>query len=181
MSKKVKQMQLAALKKTFEGVRDMVFLSPDRVDSGTEYAMRKTLRDKKIRIMLVKNSFGRKIFNELGINVKDTVWSGPTLIAWGSDSVKELSKAVDALMKDLKKDPKAPEKLKFKTAIADGQECTLEAAMKMPTRQEAIAEILSCILGPASAVAGCLTGPASAVASQIATLAEPKPEAAPSA
>jgi hypothetical protein len=47
----------------------------------------------------------------------------------------------------------------------------------MPTRQEAIADVLSAILGPAAALASQLTGPASQLASQIKTLCDRPPEA----
>ena len=50
-------------------------------------------------------------------------------------------------------------------------------ALVMPTRLEAIGEIIGMILGPASAIAGCLTGPGAQVASQIATIADKKEEA----
>jgi hypothetical protein len=39
----------------------------------------------------------------------------------------------------------------------------------MPTRAEAIGQILSMILGPGAAIAGCLVGPGGQVASQIET------------
>jgi hypothetical protein len=54
-------------------------------------------------------------------------------------------------------------------------------AMKMPTRLEAIGEIVSMIMGPASAIAGCLVGPGGQVASQIATIADKKEEPAAAA
>jgi len=175
MSKKVKTMELDALTKTFAGVRDLVLIEPARVQSDLDYTFRKTLRDKKIRVQMVKNTFARKILGAMGITVKDAAWSNPTLVAWGADSIKDLSKSIDALIKDVtKKNPKDADKFKVKTAIADGQECKFEDAMKMPTRLEAIGEIIGMILGPASAIAGAITAPASQVASQIATLAEPK-------
>ena len=90
--------------------------------------------------------------------------AGPTLLCWGGGSIKDLTTAVDAILKDLKKDPKAPEKVKVKTAVADGQPVTFEIAKTMPTRQEAIGGVIAAILGPASQIAGCLTGPASQLA-----------------
>ncbi len=48
----------------------------------------------------------------------------------------------------------------------------------MPTRMEAIASVLSAILGAGGAIASCLTGPAAQVASQIKTISERKEEPA---
>ena len=179
MSKIVKSMEYAALEKTFKGVRDLILITPTKVDSTLDFNFRKNLRDKKITVKMVKNSLTRKIFEAQGVKIDAKNWSGTTLVAWGADSIKELSKAVDGLIKEIeKKDPKAKEKLVVKAAVADGQSVSLEMALKMPTRLEAIGEILGMILGPASSIAGALTGPASQVASQIATIADRKPEEA---
>jgi len=180
MSKAVKQMEYTALEKTFAGVRDLVLLSPAKIDSGTDYQFRKQLRDKKVRVQMVKNSLAQRVFEAQGVKLDAKVWTGTTLVAWGADSIKDLSKAVDGLIKDIeKKDPKQKDKLKVKTAVADGQPVPMATALTMPTRLEAIGEIIGMILGPASAIAGCLTGPAAQVASQIATIADRKEEAAP--
>jgi len=180
MSKAVKQMEYTALEQTFSGVRDMVLLSPAKVDSTTDYNFRKQLREKKVRVQMVKNSLVRRVFEANGVKLDDKVWTGTTLVAWGGDSIKDLSKAVDGLIKDIeKKDPKQKDKLKVKTAVADGQPVPMATALVMPTRLEAIGEIIGMILGPASAIAGALTGPAGQLASQIATIADKKEDAAP--
>jgi len=70
-----------------------------------------------------------------------------------------------------------------KTALAEGQPVTFAQALAMPTRKEAIGQIVAALLGPAAGIAAALTGPASQVASQIQTISEKKPEgeAAPAA
>lgn len=185
MSKIVKQMELDSLTKTFQGVRDMVLLTADKIGSQLDYTFRKTLRDKKVRVQMVKNSLARKVFETNGVKLDDKIWSGTTLVAWGADSIKDLSKAVDALLKEVvKKNPKDDNKYKIKAAVADGQAIPMSVAMTMPTRLEAIGEIIGMILGPASEIASALTGPGGQVASQIATIADRKEEpatAAPSA
>jgi large subunit ribosomal protein L10 len=178
MSKLVKQMEYTALEKTFSGIRDLVLLSPTKIDSGMEYNFRKQLRDKKVRVQMVKNSLAQRVFAAQGVNLDAKVWSGTTLVAWGADSIKGLSKAVDELIKAIeKKDPKQKDKLKVKTAVADGIPIAMDLAMKMPTRLEAIGEVIGAMLGAASEIAGGLVGPGAQVASQIATIAERKEEA----
>ena len=179
MSKLVKNMELAALEKSFSGVRDLLLITPSKVDSTLDFNFRKKLREKKVKVQMVKNSLVKRVFEAQGVRVADKVWSGTTLIAWGADSIKDLSKAVDGLIKEIeKKDPKAKDKLKVKLAIADGQTVTMAAAMTMPTRFEAIGDIIAMILGPASSIAGALVGPASELAGQIATIAARKEEPA---
>lgn len=178
MSKAVKQMEYTALEQTFSGVRDMVLLTPSKVDSTVDYNFRKQLREKKVRVQMVKNSLVRRVFEANGVKLDDKVWAGTTLVAWGADSIKDLSKAVDGLIKDIeKKDPKQKDKLKIKTAVADGQPVPMATALTMPTRLEAIGEIVGMMLAAVSEIAGGLTGPVSQVASQISTIADKKEEA----
>ena len=182
MSKLVKSMELKALETTFSGVRDLLLITPNKVDSGLDFNFRKQLRAKKVRVQMVKNSLVQRVFAANGVKLDDKTWTGTTLVAWGADSIKDLSKAVDGLIKEIeKKDPKAKDKFKVKTAVADGQTVPMAAALTMPTRLEAIGEIIGAILGPGSEIAAALTGPASQVASQIATIAEKKEEEAPAA
>ncbi|MFM8273614.1 MAG: 50S ribosomal protein L10 [Gemmata sp.] len=179
MSKKIKELELNDLRKTFKGVRDFVLLEPIKLDSASDYTLRKGLRDKKIRVKMVKNSFVKKVFDENGVKVDPG--SGPTLLCWGAGSVKELSIAVDTLLKQLRPDPKQPEKVKAKTAIADGQPVTLEVGKTIPTKQEAIGGVVSALLGPGAAVAAALAGPGSQLASILKTLEDKKGQDAPAA
>jgi ribosomal protein L10 len=174
MSKKIKdlkELELNDLRSRFKGVKDYVILEPIKVDSATEFEFRKKLREKKCTARLVKNTLAKKVFTENGIQV-DNVWAGPTLLIWGSDSIKNLATTVDNLVKELKKDPKAPDKFKEKTAIADGQPVPLSVAKTLPTRLEAIGEVLGAVLGPASQIAGCLVGPPSQLAGLLKAIEE---------
>lgn len=172
MSKAIKQLEMNALKKTFDGVRDLVFLNVVGLNAIAENQARLALRKKGIRLQMVKNSLARRIFDELGIAVAKG-WEGSTTIAWGGTSIAGLSKEIQALAK------KHEKLIKVKTAIADGQEVAFEVAVKMPTREEAIAQIVALALAPASKLVSMITGPAAQVASQIKTISEKKEEAAP--
>jgi large subunit ribosomal protein L10 len=181
MSKVIKQLEMDALKQTFNGVKNMVFLSASKITAITENQLRLGLRKKNIRMQMVKNSLARRVFTDLGLDLKD-VWGGTTVIAWGGESVKELSRELESSFKEAaKKDPKFNEKVTIKSALADGAQVTFDAALKMPTRQEAIGEIIGMILGPGSALAALLDAPGGAIASQVASIADKKPEAAAAA
>lgn len=160
--KEIKELELNDLRKRFQGVKDYVILEPIKVDAGTEYEFRKKLREKKCTVRLVKNTLAKKVFTENGIAVD--VWSGPTMLVWGADSIKELANSVDGAIRELKKDPKSPDKFKEKTAVADGEAVSLARAKTLPTRKEAIGGVLAALLGPGGQVAGCLSGPASQLA-----------------
>jgi len=171
MSKQIKQMQMDVLKSTFKDVRDLVLLSASGVSAQTENTLRLQLRKKNIHLHMVKNSLARRVFDELGIKTK-TPWEGPTVLAWGGDSLADLSKTLEPLIK------KNEKTIKPKFAVAEGLEVTYKQALAMPTRAEALGTILAMILGPAAQIAGQIIGPAAQIAGQIKTLSEKKPEEA---
>ena len=152
MSKAIKQMQMDAMKQTFSGVKNMVVISSTKLGAIAENQLRLSLRKKNIRLHQVKNSLARKVFNDIGIRLD--VWGGCTVFCWGPESVKELSKGLEAAFKEQeKKDPKFKEKVTVKTAVAEGQPVSFADALKMPTRLEAIGEIVGAIAGPGSHLA----------------------------
>jgi large subunit ribosomal protein L10 len=168
MSKAVKQMQLNALEADFAEVRDAVFLNSLGVDAISDNVMRLDLRKKNIRMQMVKNSLARKVFEKAGVKVPEETWLGRTVIAWGGDSVKTLAKEIATHLKT----DKIKDKVKVKSVLADGQPTTFELAQTMPTRLEAIGEIIACAIGPAGQIAACVTGPGGQVASQIKSIAD---------
>jgi large subunit ribosomal protein L10 len=183
MSKVIKQMEMDALKQTFQNVRDLVVLSIKGLDCHADHALRSKLRKKNIRLQVVKNSLTRRVFSELGMNLnpESPYWAGSTVLAFGANSIAELSRAVEAELKAPKTSAVYKDKVVVKGAIAEGEEISFKEALDRPTREEAIGQILAMILGPGSAIAGCLTGPASQVASQIQKIAEKEPEPAAAA
>jgi large subunit ribosomal protein L10 len=185
MSKVIKQMQMDAIKQTFEGVRDMVVLSVSGLNATADHALRATLRKKNVRMVVVKNSLVRRVFNEVGINIPadSPYWSGPTTFVFGAPgtSIGEVSRVVEGELKNPKLMATYKDKVKVKGAVAEGAPVTFDLAVKMPTRLEAIGQVLQAILSGGSNIAGCLTGPAGQVASQIKTISEKKEDAAPAA
>jgi len=182
MSKVVKQMQMDAIKATLNGVRDLVLLSVKGLSAQSEGLLRANLRKKQVRLHVVKNSFTRRVFRDMGLSVPDDspFWAGPTALAWGGSSVSELSRAVEGELRAPKTGPLFRDRVTVKGAIADGQPVTFEQALKMPTRAEAIARVVGLALSPASRLVAALTGPAAAVASQIKQKSEEKaPEGEP--
>lgn len=170
MSKKIKEMELNHLRATFKGVRDFVLLQPLKLDSAADYELRRGLREKKIRVKMVKNTLVKKVFDENGVKVDPG--SGPTLLCWGADSAKALGLAVDAMLKQLRPDPKQPEKIKPKTGVADGEAMPLDKLKEVPTKQEAIGAVVAALLGPGASLAAALTGPATSLAGVVKAIEE---------
>lgn len=179
MSKKIKELELNDLRKALKGVKDCVLLQPLKLDSAADYTLRKQLRDKKIRVKMVKNTLVKKVFTENG--VKADTGSGPTLLCWGGDSVKALCTAVDDVLKVLRPDPKQPEKVKEKTAVADGEPVTLAVGKTIPTRQEAIGGIVAALLGPGASLAAAIAGPGASLAGVLKAIEDKGGDGAPAA
>ncbi len=166
--KEIKQKQIQDLENDFRSVRDLVLFSASGLNAITENKIRLDLRKKNIRLKLVKNTFMRRVCDNLGMKV-DGVWAGPTMVAWGAGSLADLSK-------ELEKTFKGNKNVTFKGALADGQQVSFEQALKMPTKAEAIGRVVALLLSPASRLVGQILGPAAGVAGQIKTISEGKKE-----
>ena len=178
MSKVIKQMQMDALKGTFRDVRDLVVLTVKGLAAQSENQLRTALRKKNVRMQMVKNSFTRRVFDELGINIPadSPYWAGTTILAWGGTSVSELSRSIDAELRAPKTAALYKDRIKVKGAIADGEPIKFEDALKRPTRTEAIGRVVTLALSAASRLVGQILGPAGNVAGQVKTKAEEKAE-----
>jgi large subunit ribosomal protein L10 len=165
MSKQIKQMEMDTLKTTFQGVRDMVILSANKLTCQADTQLRASLRKKNIRLQRVKNSLANRVFDEIGVKLT-RCWEGPTLFAWGANSLAELSKELEVLVK------KHDKILKVKVAVSEGQEIDFKAALAMPTKPEAIGRVISLALSPGSRLMSQILAPAGQIAGQIKTLSE---------
>src|SRR5260370_6283226 len=164
MSKPIKQMEMDALKKSFQGIQDLVFLSSSGLSCQTDNQLRLALRRKNMHLEVVKNSFVRRVFSDLGFKL-EKYWEGPTTVAWGAGSVAELSRELEAFIKK-------NDKVKVKGVLAEGQEISFDRALKMPTRTEAIANVLALALSPAQRLMAQVIAPSSTIAGQLKSLGD---------
>lgn len=178
MSKQIKQMQMDALKQTFGDVRELVLLSVSGLSSTADNQLRANLRKKNIRVQMVKNSLARRVFAEVGIDVPEgsPYWAGTTWMAWGPESVAELSQELD---RQVVRNKALADKIKVKGAITEGQPVSFATALTMPTRAQALGAIVAAILGPASQIVSQIIGPASQIAGQVQTVSEKAPPEEP--
>jgi large subunit ribosomal protein L10 len=163
MSKEIKQLEMDSLKGSFQDVKDLVVMTMSKVDCQADNQMRAALRKKNIQMKMVKNSLARRVFDGLGIK-GERFWDGPTLLAWGSSSIADLSKELEALIKK-------NDKIKVKGAIAEGSEITFQQALAMPTRAGALGRIVSLSLSPGSRLVSQILAPSGNLAGQIKALA----------
>ena len=187
MSKVIKQMEMNDIRRAFDGVRDLVVLTTNKLSAQGEYTFRAALRKKGVRLKVVKNSLARRVLREAGLSIPDDspYWQKQTILAWGGDSIAQLSKEIDGELKNPKNvglyKSKLEERIIIKGAVADGSPVTFEQAKAMPTREDLLAQIVSAICAPGAQLAACLEGPGAMLASQLKTLAEKEGGEAPAA
>jgi len=178
MSKVIKQMQMDALAGTFRDVRDLVVLSIKGLSAQSDNQFRAALRKKNIRLQMVKNSYTRRVFDTLGIRIPadSPYWSGTTVLAWGTSSVSELSRAIETELRAPKTAALYKDRVTVKGAVVDGSPMKFEDALKVPTLAEAIGRVVMLAMSAGSRLVGQILGPAGGVAGQIKTKSEEKGE-----
>src|SRR4051794_31271732 len=147
-------MEMSDIRRTFDGVRDMVVLTTNKLSAQGEYVFRAALRKKGVRVRQVKNSLARRVFRGMNLAIPDDspYWQKQTMFAWGGDSIAGLSKEIDAELKNPKNlalyRSKQEERITVKGAVADGSPVTFDQAKAMPTREELLGMIISAICAP---------------------------------
>lgn len=170
MSKPVKQLIRKELASRFEGLNSLAICGLTGIDAVTTNAMRGRLREKEIRLTMVKNSVARQAFRDVGIEEAAELLDGPCAVAYGSDSIVSVVRE----LLDIKKES-APS-LTVKAAVLEGDvfgdEEEVQRLSKFPTREEAIADVLGAVLAPASNLAACLVAPSGEIAGILKTIEE---------
>ena len=156
MSKRVKSLIEGELKKQLGDLENIAVISPRGIDGAKNYGIRLRLHAKGLRMKVVKNTLARRATKDSKIAGFAKLLDGPSAVIYGQGSFPNIAKL-------LLEEKKTNEKLELRGAYFDGEvyegEKGLEAASKMPTREEAIAAIVGAILGPGKKLAGALKGP----------------------
>jgi large subunit ribosomal protein L10 len=164
MSKPVKEIMMRDYRERLGGHEDALVVSLRGISSNDTNSIRASLREKDIRVTMVRNRLFLKTFEGSGLSALEPVLTGSNALAYGAESVVEVARAIVDLVKDF------PD-IELKGAVLDGSlyegESGVEALSKFPTRDEAIAEDVTLILSPGRTLVGAVKGPGSTVAGVI--------------
>ncbi len=138
---------------------------------------------------LVKNTLATRATANSKLKGFEKLLDGPSALVYGKGvSISAIARAILAEKKVLE-DNKKP-LFELRGAFFDGEvylgDKGMEAASKLPTREEAIASVIAAILGPGRKLAAALKGPGSKLGGILKAIEEkagaaPAAEAAPAA
>ena len=169
MSKQVKQMILSDYKRRFENTSEAVIVSLRGIEANSNNEIRQSLAKKEIRLTIVRNRLARQAFEGSDLEILSSLLNGPCTMAYGAESVVEVAREIVGLVRQFPG-------LELKGAILDGElfegEAGVSRLSKFPTKDEAIAEDVSLILGPGRNLMGQIKGPGSALAGLIKAIEE---------
>jgi large subunit ribosomal protein L10 len=177
MSKPIKNLTAASYRKRFSILEGAVLVDLRGVRSNQANGLRAALKQKSIRVTVVKNSLGKKALAGTKLEGLAKLLEGPSAMVYGADSVVAVARELIAATKDI-------EAVKFKGAIMDGTVFgpdQIKELSKYPTKAEAQSQLLTLVFSPARKLAGQIVGPGRKVASLVKAIQEKKEKEAPAA
>ena len=156
MSKYVKDLITNELSAKLKDVDGVAVLNPRGIDATKNNQIRRRLRDKGLKMTVVKNTLATRAVGEGKLKGFDKLLDGPSAVVYGQASIATIARS---LLDEKKND----EKIELRGVFFDGEiypgEKGVEQVSKLPTREEAIANVVAAILGPGRKLAAALKGP----------------------
>ena len=166
MSKYLKGLLVRDIAERLEGVQDLLVVNVVGMDANTSVELRRTLREKDIRLMVVRNRLARRAMEGTPLAPALDGIEGPVALCWGAEDFVSLTKTVVEIAKDQERFPG----FETRGGVLDGQPLTPEKVKEVstwPTRTEQLALLVGQILGPGAQLSSQLLGPGAKLASQI--------------
>lgn len=156
MSKKVKALIEREIGNRLQGVEAAAVISPRGLGGIKTNQLRRKLRERGVRMLVVRNTLAKRATSGSKLKGFEQLLDGPSAVLFGKESMPALAR----LLIDEKK---ADDKLELRGLFFDGEvylgEDGIKAASKLPTREEAIAQLVGALLGPGRKLAGAIKGP----------------------
>jgi large subunit ribosomal protein L10 len=169
MSKKVKSLIERDLSNRFKDLDGCAVINPRGINAIKNNQIRRRLREKGVRMTVVKNTLARRATDKTKLKGFDKLLDGPSAVIYGKASISAIARLLLA-------EKKNDETIELRGAFFDGEvyvgDKGIEQVSKLPTREEAIGIVIASILSPGRKLAGVFKGQASIIASILKTVEE---------
>ena len=165
MSKYVKDLITGDLKQRLDGVENCVLANVIGLDANTTVALRKRLREKDIRLLVVKNSLAKRATEGGPLAPAFEGLEGTAAVVWGAEDFVSLVKEVAELDKS-----DDFEQFQALGGVMDGErldEGRVKEISKWPNRQEQLSLLSGQLTSAWQTLQSQLTGPGGQLASQV--------------
>ncbi len=165
MSKYVKALITDDLRKRLDGVSDLLLVDVIGLENNQNVILRKQLREKDIRLLVVKNSLAHRATEGTVLAPAFEGIEGTCAVVWGGEDIVSLAKEIMKLANDKAFEPFSP-----KGGVMDGKALSadqVKAISKWPSRTEQLSLLVGQILNPGATLSAQLQGPGRQLASQI--------------
>ncbi len=160
MSKPVKKLMRKEFAKRFEGLESLAVVGFTGLDGKATTAVRARLQEKNIAMTVVKNSLARQAFKDIGLDKAASLLEGPSAVAYPKDPQQMDMVAMVRELLDIGKESPA---LTVKAAMLEGADYIGDEQIKelsnYPTREEAVAKVVTSILSAGANIGGAMLGP----------------------
>ncbi len=174
MSKYLKNLIADDLKGRLGDVADALIVNVVGMEANQNVILRRELRNKGIRLIVVKNSLARRATEGTTLATAFDGLDGTSAVVWGGEDIVTLAKEVARLADDEKFSPFAP-----KGGVMDGAKLSADeviAVSKWPSRTEQLSIVAGQILSPGAKLSAQLLGPGGGLASQVEGVGQQDPE-----
>jgi large subunit ribosomal protein L10 len=162
MSKPIKNLIVADYRKRFADIEGAVVIDVRGIDANTTNDLRLSLREKSIRVTVVKNSLARSAIGGTPLASLAPVLEGPSALAYGASELAGAASVVD-VAREIVEWARKIKDMQLKGAVLDGVLYSGPEGVKrlsqFPTRAEAQAKVVQLVLSPGRNITGAAKGP----------------------
>jgi len=171
MSKQVKDLITKELSSRWKDLDGVAVINPRGINATKNNQIRRRLHAKGLRMMVVKNTLARRATEGTPLNGFEKLLDGPSAVIYGKESLPTIARAV-------LDEKKADDTLELRGVYFAGEIYPgakgVEQVSKLPTREEAIGQVVALILAPGQKLGGIFKSQAGKVASLIKAIEQKK-------
>ncbi len=168
MSRYVKELLQQELENKFKDVNNLLIVSLAGIGGIENNQMRGVLKEKAIKLQVVRNSLMKRALENLGMAAAGILFTGPCAVTYGGESIVDVAKEIASWSHKLPG-------LEIKGAYVDGRALDTEAAValsRMLNLSQLRSEIVALAKSPGSRIAAVIASPAQVIAGCIQTIVE---------